>query len=126
MYYCWKCRAWHKSGSIARRHKIFSVPSKSKKLKVKPRVKPKPLRILRPTKRITRKYGLTITKKTKPVTQARPPVKRAPLRKAKTGVKRMSKMRRGQLRMRSADPHERQMVKRLRNKTGMTHIQVLG
>lgn len=27
--------------------------------------------------------------------------------------------------MRSADPHERQMVKRIRNKTGMTHIQVM-
>lgn len=124
MYYCWKCRAWHKSGSIARRHKIFSVPSKSKK-QIKPRGKAKPLRILRPTKRIKEKYGLTITKKIKPVTRARPPTKKAPLRKAKTGVKRMSRTRRGQIRMYSTDPNERQMVKRLRNRTGMTHIQVM-
>lgn len=124
MYYCWKCRAWHKSGSIARRHKIFSVTSKSKR-QIKPRVKPKPLRILRPTKKIKEKYGLTITKKIKPVARARPSEKRAPLRKAKTGLSLTSKTRRGQIRMRSADPHERQMVKRLRNKTGMTHIQVM-
>ena len=124
MYYCWKCRTWHKHGSIAQRHKIFSVPSKSKKtrvkLKVKPLAKTKP--IWKPKK--TKKYGLTITKKKKPKTQIKP-VKRIPLRKPKTGLSLMSRSRRGQIRMRSSDIYERQMIARLRKTTKMTHIQIM-
>ena len=123
MYYCWKCRCWHKHGSIARRHKIFSVPSKTKKTRVKLRVKPlaktKPIWKPKKTKKI---YGLTIKKKPKIQTHS---VKKTPLRKPKTGLSLMSKSRRGQLQMRSSDIYERQMVARLRKTTRMTHVQVM-
>jgi len=79
-------------------------------------VKRKPARKIKQNKPI-----LTITKKKKPV-KAKIPVKKYKPRKAKIGL---SKMRRGQLAMRPEDQHEKNMVKRLRSKTGMTHIQVM-
>ena len=114
-YYCRKCRRWHTSGSIAQRHKIFSARPNRRSHRPK-LVKRKPAIKLKPNKPI-----LKITKKKKPV-KVKLPVKKQKPRKAKIGL---SRMRRGQLAMRPEDQYEKTMVKRLRSKTGMTHIQVM-
>lgn len=81
----------------------------------KPRRKPKHVR-----KKPLAKPVLVIKKK-KPVAKGKPRKKKYKLRKAKIGL---SRRRRGQLAMRSEDIYERQMVKRIVKRTGMTHIQV--
>jgi len=104
MYYCTKCRTWHKSGAIARRHRVFAKKTKKKPVRRKAKA-PKPI--------------FKVTKK--PVRTKRKTVKKAPLRKPKLTI---SKSRRGQLAMKTTDPHERAMIKRIMNKTGMTYFQV--
>ena len=114
-YYCRKCRRWHKGGSIAQRHKIFSA--RPSRVSHRPKlVKRKPARKIKQNKPI-----LTLIKKKKPAKVKTSTKKYAP-RKAKIGL---SRMRRGQLAMRPEDQYEKSMVKRLRAKTGMTHIQVM-
>lgn len=122
-YYCRKCRRWHQSGAIAQRHKIFSArPTRSSH---KPRFykkTKKPRQTKRKTKKLSQKAPLLILTKKKPIVKPRVSTKPKAPRKAKIGL---SKMRRGQLAMRPGDMHEKGMVKRLRAKTGMTHIQVM-
>jgi len=114
-YYCRKCRRWHTGGAIAQRHKIFSA--RPKRSKFRPQTtKPRQTRKIKQNKPIK---ALTIKKKP---ARVKTPAKPKPMRKAKIGL---SKMRRGQLAMRPQDQYEKSMVKRLRSKTGMTHVQVM-
>ena len=114
-YFCRKCRRWHTSGSIAQRHKIFSAKPNRRSHRPKQPV----LHRKRKTKQ--NKPILTIKKKRKP-TRVNVSTKIKKPRKPRNGL---SRMRRGQLAMRAGDQYEKNMVKRVRSKTGMTHIQVM-
>jgi len=61
---------------------------------------------------------LVITRKKKPI--KKPVIKKVPLRKAHVTY---SKKRLGQLSMKPRDIYEKQMVKRIQRKSGMTYIQ---
>lgn len=124
-YYCWKCRRIHSGGAVARRHRAWAIPIRTRKqpksifarkLVVK---KPKQPKILTPLKTVVGK--VVITHKVKPL-KARRPEKIVLPRKARLGL---SKRRRGQLRMKTWDPHERRMLQQVRQSTGMTHVQIM-
>ena len=112
-YYCRKCKRWHTGGKIARAHTVFSArPKTTRKRQV----------VLQPHRKIIRnKPELVITRKKKPV-KVKPQPKFLKARKPSIGI---SKHRRGQLRMKTYDVHEKQMLQRLRDKTGMTHVQIM-
>lgn len=62
MYFCRRCLKWHKTGAIARSHRIYAQKRQKRPLRRK-RLKPKPILL----------------------------IKRKPLKKAKTGFSRMRK-----------------------------------
>ena len=122
-YYCRKCKRWHTGGKIARAHTVFSArpprttfrPQTTRK-KQKREIKRQPRR-----KIIRNKPELVITRKKKPV-KVKPQPKFLKARKPSIGI---SKHRRGQIRMKTYDVHEKKMLQRLRDKTGMTHVQIM-
>lgn len=122
-YYCRKCKRWHTGGKIARAHTVFSArpprtflrPETTRKRQTKP-ITRQPQR-----KKLKKQPILTITKKKKPVRAET----KAVFKKARKPSMRISKRRRGQLRMKTYDVHENKMLQRLRDKTGMTHVQIM-
>ena len=97
---------------------------KKRKTKPKSKAKPKVRRKLRPKttikkKKTSRKPTLIIKKK--PIKKQ--PVKKLKLRQPKTGLNLISRRRRGQLSMKPRDIYEKQMVKRISHKSGMTYLQ---
>ena len=122
-YYCRKCKRWHTGGQIARAHTVFSArPPRSSNRPQTTRKRQKKEIKRQPHRKIIRnKPELVITRKKK-VVKPKPQPKFLKARKPSIGI---SKRRRGQLRMKTYDVHENQMIKRLRSKTGMTHVQVM-
>lgn len=134
MYYCRKCKRTHATGSIARRHKVFAIPMKTRKRKTRkilakiliPAPKPRTKRRIsqKPLRRIIKqsksKPVLVITKKPKPIRKPKKQLKRKP------NIT-WSKKRRGQLRYRLTDPHERKEITMIRKASGgkLTHIQAV-
>lgn len=125
MYYCWKCRKWHRTGKIAQKHKVFSAkkvrPGRPNLSSFRPKIKrtqPTPKAV----KKLRQRVPVLIVKPKRKLVSTKPSKVKNELKQPRGGL---SLMRRGQLAMRPEDHYESQMVKRLRRDTGMTHVQVM-